>query len=158
VYYCTTRFYNKKLTFTSFYFKSYVILHWYVISTSKIIIIVFFLFSKLIQVMLEAFYRFNITGEWILVMNCWIQVYENYRRFIEAITCLPQNWHLLWWAKMKGTLKRALVSPWRMLCMYSGMAKGTSRAEAMLNSENIKSVVLAIVELRESEGISQSVS
>jgi len=33
------------------------------------------------------------------------------------------------------------------------MAKGTSRAEATLNSEKIKPVALAIVELRESEGI-----
>jgi len=38
------------------------------------------------------------------------------------------------------------------------MAKGTSRAEATLNSENIKSIALAIVELRESEGIMQLVS
>jgi len=38
------------------------------------------------------------------------------------------------------------------------MAKGTTRAEAMLNSEKIKPVALAIVELHESEGISQSVS
>jgi len=37
--------------------------------------------------------------------------------------------------------------------MYSGMAKGTSWAEAMLNSEKIKPVGLAIVELHESEGI-----
>jgi len=41
-----------------------------------------------------------------------------------------------------------------MHCMYSGMAKGTSRAETMLNSKKIKPVALAIVELRESEGIS----
>jgi len=40
--------------------------------------------------------------------------------------------------------------------MYSGMAKGTSRAEVTLNSEKMKSVALAIVELRESEGISQA--
>jgi len=38
--------------------------------------------------------------------------------------------------------------------MYSGMAKGTSWAEATLNSEKIKHVALAIVELRESKGIS----
>jgi len=38
--------------------------------------------------------------------------------------------------------------------MYSGMAKGTSRAEVMLNSKKIKLVALVIVELRESEGIS----
>jgi len=44
--------------------------------------------------------------------------------------------------------------------MYSGMAKGTSRAEATLNSEKIKpvGVALAIVELRKSEGIRQAVS
>jgi len=51
-----------------------------------------------------------------------------------------------------------MVSPWRMHCMYSGKAKGTSRAEATLNSEKIKPVALAIVELRESEGIRQLVS
>jgi len=70
---------------------------------------------------------------------------------------------------MNGTQRRAVVSPWRLHCMYIGMAKGTSRAEAMLNSEKIKPVALAIVELikpvalaivelRESEGISQAVS
>jgi len=50
--------------------------------------------------------------------------------------------------------------------MYSGMAKGTSRAEVtsksekirpmMLKSEKIRPVALAIVELRESEGIRQA--
>jgi len=38
------------------------------------------------------------------------------------------------------------------------MAKGTSQAEATLNSEKIKPVALAIVELSESEGIRQLVS
>jgi len=42
--------------------------------------------------------------------------------------------------------------------MYSGMGKGTSQAEVTWNSEKMKSVALAIVELCESEGISQSVS
>jgi len=37
--------------------------------------------------------------------------------------------------------------------MYSSMAKGTSWAETTLNSEKIKPVALAIVELCESEGI-----
>jgi len=53
--------------------------------------------------------------------------YENYGRFplgIKAITCLPQNWHFSWWAKMNGTQRRTLVSPWKMHCMYSSMAKG----------------------------------
>ena len=35
------------------------------------------------------------------------------------------------------------------------MPKGTSRAEAMSNSEKIKHVALAIIELHLSEGISQ---
>jgi len=43
-----------------------------------------------------------------------------------------------------------------MHCMYSGMEKGTSQAEATSNSEKIKPVALAIVELRESEGIKQA--
>jgi len=38
------------------------------------------------------------------------------------------------------------------------MPKGTSRAEAISNSEKIKPVVLAVIELHLSEGISQSVS
>jgi len=42
--------------------------------------------------------------------------------------------------------------------MYSGMAKGTSWAEVMSNSKKIKPVALAVVELCESEGISQSSS
>jgi len=42
--------------------------------------------------------------------------------------------------------------------MYSGMAKGTSRAEATLNCEKISPVALAIVELYESEAIRQAVS
>jgi len=47
---------------------------------------------------------------------------------------------------------RGNISPWRMHCMYSSMTKGTTRAEVTLNSEEIKPVALAIVELRESEG------
>jgi len=38
--------------------------------------------------------------------------------------------------------------------MHSGMAKGTSQAEATSNSEKIKPIALAIVELCDSEGIS----
>ena len=45
-----------------------------------------------------------------------------------------------------------------MHCTYCGMPKGTSRAEAMLNSEKIKPVALVVIKLRLSEGISQSVT
>jgi len=40
--------------------------------------------------------------------------------------------------------------------MYSGMSKGTSKVEGMSSSDKIKPVALAIVELRESEGIRQT--
>ena len=41
--------------------------------------------------------------------------------------------------------------------MYCGMPKGTSRAEATSPREKIKPVALAVIELRMSESISQSV-
>jgi len=59
---------------------------------------------------------------------------------------------------MNGTLRRTLVSPWRMYCTYCGIPKGTSQAEATSNSEKIKPVALAIIELCWSEGIRQLVS
>jgi len=49
--------------------------------------------------------------------------------------------------------RRALVSPSKMHCMHSGMAKGTSQAEA---TSNKRPVALAIVDLRKSEGIRQA--
>ena len=42
-----------------------------------------------------------------------------------------------------------------MHCTYCGMPKGTCRAEATSNSEKIKPVALAVIEVRLSEGISQ---
>ena len=39
--------------------------------------------------------------------------------------------------------------------MYCGMPKGTSQDEAMSNSEKIKPVAVAIIELHFSEGIGQ---
>jgi len=46
---------------------------------------------------------------------------------------------------MNRTQKRALVSLHRV---YSGMAKGTSRAEVTLKNKKIKPAALAIVKLR----------
>ena len=43
-------------------------------------------------------------------------------------------------------------------CTYCGMPKGTCWAEVTLNSEKTKPVALAVIELRLSEGISQSVT
>jgi len=42
-----------------------------------------------------------------------------------------------------------------MDCMYSSMAKGTSWVGVMSNSEKIKPIALAIVDLCKSEGIRQ---
>ena len=60
--------------------------------------------------------------------------------------------------KMNETQRRTLESPLRMHCTYCGMPKGTYLAEAMSNSEKINPVVLAVIELRLSEGISQLLS
>ena len=45
----------------------------------------------------------------------------------------------------------------KMHYIFCGMPNDTSLAEAMSNSEKIKPVVLAVVELHLSEGIGQSV-
>ena len=42
--------------------------------------------------------------------------------------------------------------------MYCGMPKGTSQAEATSNSENIETVVIAVIDLCLSESISQLLS
>jgi len=55
---------------------------------------------------------------------------------------------------IKRLQRRTPVSLSRMHCMYSSMVKGTSWAEATLNSEKFKPVALAIVKLHWSEGIS----
>jgi len=88
---------------------------------------------------------YSSTNQQLFKKNFWNQRshFENYVWFplqIEAITCLPQNRYFLWRTKMNGTQRRALVSPWRMHYMYSGMAKGTSGAEAASNSEKTKPV------------------
>ena len=43
-----------------------------------------------------------------------------------------------------------------MHCTYCSMPKGTSQAEAISNSEKIKPVALAVVELHLYEGIRQA--
>ena len=40
----------------------------------------------------------------------------------------PPNQRFSLSAKMNGTQRRTLVSPWRVHCTYNGMPKGTSRA------------------------------
>jgi len=52
------------------------------------------------------------------------------------------------WDTKEGRVKNALH------VQQYGKSEGTSRAEVTLNSEKIKPIALAIVELRESEDIS----
>jgi len=60
----------------------------------------------------------------------------------------PPNYCFSLSAKMNGTQRRTLVSPWRVHCMHCGVPKGTSQAEATSNSEKIKPAALAVIELR----------
>jgi len=48
----------------------------------------------------------------VQISNCLKRTcghYENYGQFPLSITCPPQNWHFLWWAKINGTQRWALV-------------------------------------------------
>ena len=63
-----------------------------------------------------------------------------------AITCNHQINCFLLSAKMNGTQRRTLVSPW-MYCMYCGMPKGTSWPGVTSNSEKIKPIGMVIIEL-----------
>ena len=59
---------------------------------------------------------------------------------------------------MNGTQRRTLVVHEECIVHTTdSMPKGTSRAEATSNSEKIKPVALAVIELHLSEGIIQSV-
>jgi len=58
----------------------------------------------------------------------------------------PPNWHISLSAKMNEGC-------WWIHCMYCGMPKGTFRDEVTLNGENIRPVVLPIIELCFTEGI-----
>jgi len=46
---------------------------------------------------------------------------------METTTYLPLNWHFLWWTKINGAQRRAMLSPWRRHCMYSDMGKAPLR-------------------------------
>ena len=65
---------------------------------------------------------------------------------------LSPNRHFSLSTKMIGTQTGKSMKNTLHVC---GMPKGTCRAEATSNSEKIKPVALAVIELRLSEGISQ---
>jgi len=117
--------------------------------------------EKMLCLMLQCWLcSTHYTAVWINEKNLCNQSshYENNGQFllqIEAIMCVQQNLHFSWWAKMNG---RALVSPRTVHFMNSGASKahlGTTRHQTV---KKIKSIALAIIELRFSEGIRQLVS
>ena len=59
-------------------------------------------------------------------------------------------------ADRNGTQRRTKVSPQCVHCTYCGIPKGTSHDEAASNSDKIKPVALAVIELHLSEGIKQA--
>jgi len=152
VYYYRTRFYNKTLTFTSFFAANHWNLRHSALSTSKISIVVFDLETNTGDVggFLQVQHNWGVNSYELLNPGTYMKIMD---RFIEVITCLPQNRHLLWWAKMNGTQRRVLLSPWRIYYMHYGVPKGTSRDKATSNSKKIKPIALAVIKLRLSEGI-----
>jgi len=93
-----------------------------------------------------------------LKSNCVIKVPSMKIFFYEeeAITC--NHWINTFFCQQKWMehKRRELVSPWRMHCTYCGMPKGTSQVEVTSNSEKIKCIALATVELCWFEGIRQA--
>jgi len=65
----------------------------------------------------------------------------------EAIACLPQIVTLRGCEGRMGDQRDTKVAPWCKHCNSCGWWKGTSRDEATLISEEIKSLALSIIEL-----------
>jgi len=89
--------------------------------------------------------------------------YEKYRKFSvmkRKPSCAATESTLFAVSKDEWNTKEGTgtVSPQRIYCTYFGMPKGTFRARATSNSEKIKCIALAIVELCWSEGIRQAIS
>ena len=66
------------------------------------------------------------------------------------------NRHLHGRGERNQEQRKALVEPWCKHWSCSGWWKGTSPDKAMLNSEEIKPIALAVIKLHLSEGVSQS--
>ena len=88
--------------------------------------------------------------------------HEKYRQFLLQRKSSRATTKLTLFAVRKDELDteentgKSMKNALYVLC--SGMSKGTSRAKVTLNSEKIKPIALAIIELCLSEGISQSVT
>ena len=74
----------------------------------------------------------------------------------EAMHRATANRHLGLSAKRNGTQMRTKVNPWCVHCMYCGMPKGMFWDEATSNSEKIKPISLAVIELCLLESIRQT--
>ena len=68
---------------------------------------------------------------------------------------LPPNWHFSLSAKINGTQRRTLVSPWRMTLYILQYAKRRLSGWSNVEQWKIKLIALAVIKLRLSEGISQ---
>jgi len=125
VYYHITRFYNKTLTFISFFVKiigNYVILYWYAISTSKIIMTVLVLETNTGDVggflQVQHYWGVNIHCE-LLNPELWMIHWSHYVPTTKLTPFVVSK------DEYCRTQRRALVSPWRMYCMYFGVPKDT---------------------------------
>jgi len=127
------RFYNKTLTFTSFCFKiigNYVILYWYAISTSKNNHHCFVLEINTGDIggFLQVQHYWGVLNLKLQTISIW-----NWSHHVPTTFRGEQRW-------MGHKGGPWYVSPRRMHFKCSGMAKGTCRAAATLNSEKIKPV------------------
>jgi len=156
VYYWRTRFCNKTLTFTSFCCKIigiYVIQHWYAISASKIIIVVFVLETNIGDVggFLQVQHYWGVNSCYdLLNPGLWKLWTIHWSRHVPTTKSTPFVVSEDEWDTKEGpgkSMKNVL---------HYGVPKGTSRDKATSNSKKIKPK--AIIKLRLSEGIRQLVS
>ena len=109
----------------------------------------------------------NHNGSYGLPSTCNRKGYKTlFRRSSHIYACKgshhvqPPNWHI--WCQqrlMEHKGGHRLVRAWRMHCAYCGMPKAhLDRDEVMLNSEKIKVIALAVIELCLSQDISQTIS
>jgi len=129
-------------------------MHWYALGTSKKIIVVFVTKTNTGYVggflQVQHYWGVNISHE-LLYQGLWKLRTIHWSHHVPTTKLTP-----FMVSEDEGDTKEGPGKS--MKNVYSGTAKGTSRAETMPNSEKIKSVALAIVELCESEGFSQAVS
>jgi len=74
--------------------------------------------------------RINNCLKWTFAIKvATMKIMDDFRYEWKPLCAYHKNQHFSWRAKMNGTQRRTLVSPWRMHCIYSSMTKGTSWGE-----------------------------